>query len=224
MTPATLLPWLNVLLLDVGVLPLHASAFVWDGWSVGITGTAHSGKTGALLAAVEQGATPLGDDCVWRAPDGGLHGITVPVEVRLGYVRELPQLGARLPAGAVRRARAYEAAAGVLDRPLPALSRKFARRARVVADPGRLLGDYPIGRRIDCLFVSVCHPEPDIVVRDIPGSEARALLRDIQMAEHQPVSTRYREMTAHGGGRSELLDRLEELVSDRVDALVATVE
>lgn len=223
--PATLLPWLNVLLLDVGVIPLHASAFAWDGLAVGVTGAAHSGKTGALLAAVDRGATPLGDECVWCTSDGGLHGITLPVEVRLDYARELPRLGARLPAGAVRRARAYEAAAGAVGRAMPELSRKFARRARVVADPHSLVGDYVTGRRMDRLFVSVRHPDPDVVVRDVPDSEARALVCDIQMAEHRPVATRYRQMTAPSGGpRSELLDRLDDLVSDRIDALVSTVE
>ena len=225
LTPRTLLPWLNALLLDVGVLPLHASAFACRGVGVAVTGAAHSGKTGALLAAVDRGATPLGDECVWHAADGTLHAITLPIEVRLDYVRELPRYRPLLPGDAVRRARACEVVAGATAGALPSLSRKFARRARVAADGRRLVGEYATGHRLDHLFVSVRHPDPEVVVRPIPPAEARALVVDIQLAEFEPMLTAYRQGAARSQQpRSELLERLGEIMTDRIETMLSTVE
>jgi hypothetical protein len=88
--------------------PLHASGWVTpDGVGVIASGWAHSGKTGALLAAYERGARPIGDDRVLLSPDGSVMvGLGRPVVVKDWHVAQLPSLRAVIGArrGALARA------------------------------------------------------------------------------------------------------------------------
>jgi hypothetical protein len=88
--------------------PLHASGWVTpDGVGVIASGWAHSGKTGALLAAYERGARPIGDDRVLLSPDGSVMvGLGRPVVVKDWHVAQLPRLRAVIGArrGAFARA------------------------------------------------------------------------------------------------------------------------
>jgi hypothetical protein len=78
--------------------PLHASAWVTpDGVGVIASGWAHSGKTGALLAAYEHGARPIGDDRILLSPDGGVMvGLGRPVVVKDWHAAQLPGLRATM--------------------------------------------------------------------------------------------------------------------------------
>ncbi len=114
--------------LSRGWAPLHASAWVTrEGTSVLVTGWAHSGKTGALLAACEGGARPVGDDRILLSRDGsrvvGLGRAIVVKDWHLAQLR-IPALGAR----PVRRALAK--VAPVLDALTDRLASRRSRRAR----------------------------------------------------------------------------------------------
>jgi hypothetical protein len=77
-----LLPILNATLLGKGVLPVHASAFVHDGRGVLVTGWAKGGKSEALLAFADRGATYVGDEWVYVSADGSSMG-GLPEPMRL---------------------------------------------------------------------------------------------------------------------------------------------
>jgi hypothetical protein len=95
--------------LSRGWAPLHGSAWVTkEGTGVLVAGWAHSGKTGALLAACERGAAPVGDDRILLSRDGSrMVGLGRPVVVKDWHLAQLrlPALGAR----PVRRALAQAA-------------------------------------------------------------------------------------------------------------------
>ena len=78
--------------------PLHASAWVTpEGVGVIASGWAHSGKTGALLAACEHGARPIGDDRVLLSTDGSrMLGCGGLVEAKDWHVAQLPRLRSTL--------------------------------------------------------------------------------------------------------------------------------
>lgn len=104
--------------LAAGWAPLHASAWVIPG-EVGVLvcGWAHSGKTGALLAACANGAAPIGDDRILLSRDGSsMLGLGRPVGVKDWHVAQLHVPGAG--GGAVRQvaARLGPALAGLLER------------------------------------------------------------------------------------------------------------
>jgi hypothetical protein len=77
--------------ISAGWVPLHASGWITpDGIGVLASGFAHSGKTGALLAACENGARPVGDDRVLLSGDGRLMvGLGRPVQAKDWHIAQL---------------------------------------------------------------------------------------------------------------------------------------
>jgi hypothetical protein len=77
--------------LAAGWVPLHASAWTTPaGIGVLASGFAHSGKTGALLAACQKGALPVGDDRILLSGDGCMVlGLGRPVEAKDWHIAQL---------------------------------------------------------------------------------------------------------------------------------------
>jgi hypothetical protein len=100
--------------LDRGWAPVHGSAWVThEGSGVVVAGWAHSGKTGALLEACEEGATPVGDDRVLLWRDGSrMIGLGRPIEVKNWHLAQLalPAIGERTLRRAVARVSSAPAA------------------------------------------------------------------------------------------------------------------
>lgn len=91
-------PMLRLAALRRGYVPLHASAFEWDGVGVLVTGWTHGGKTSALLAFAERGARFVGDDLVLLADDGQrMFGLSTPLSVSPAQLRQSPRLHAAVP-------------------------------------------------------------------------------------------------------------------------------
>jgi hypothetical protein len=139
--------------------PLHASAWVTpDGIGVIASGWSHSGKTGALLAACEHGARPIGDDRVLLAGDGSVMvGLGRPVQIKDWHIAQLPRIRAT-----VGTTRAALARAGY------AIARR--RTANAESSWGRLAGR-ALAKARDLLGV-----ERDLNV-DVGGSERRPSAR-----------------------------------------------
>jgi hypothetical protein len=95
------LPWLfeiiNLTFLVKGYVPLHASAFVYDGVGVVVTGWTKGGKTEALLAFANHGAHYVGDEWVILSRDGDvMFGLPVPICVWEWYFDDIPKLLPRI--------------------------------------------------------------------------------------------------------------------------------
>jgi hypothetical protein len=86
-----LIPILNLTVLANGALPLHASAFIYNGKGVLVTGWAKGGKTETLLAFMANGATYVGDEWVYVSCDGRqMWGIPEPMRIWDWHLDELP--------------------------------------------------------------------------------------------------------------------------------------
>jgi hypothetical protein len=132
-----LLPVLNVLLLAKGVVPVHASAFVHDGRGVLVTGWAKGGKSEALLAFADRGATYVGDEWVYLLADGSaMGGLPEPMRLWDWQLGMVPRIRARV--GISRRARLGAAAA--LSTGLSAVSATPGIRSSAVGDLSRRTG------------------------------------------------------------------------------------
>lgn len=135
-----LLPIVNLTLLSKGVVPVHASAFIADGLGMLVTGWAKGGKSEALLAFADRGATYVGDEWVFVTRGGiGMAGLPEPMRLwdwqfamvprlrdRIGLGRRL-RLGAatttaRLLGGASRVPVVRSSAPGDISRRLAALA------------------------------------------------------------------------------------------------------
>lgn len=91
---------LNLTALRKDLVPLHASAFVYEGKGVLVTGWAKGGKTEALLAFALHGAEYVGDEWIWLSADGQrMYG--VPENIRLWdwHLQYLPRLQRKINPG-----------------------------------------------------------------------------------------------------------------------------
>ena len=92
-----LMPILNLTVLSKGALPLHASAFNYNGKGILITGWAKGGKTEMLLAYSAQGAEYVGDEWVYISEDGQcMYGIPEPIRIWYWHLQEMPQYKAKV--------------------------------------------------------------------------------------------------------------------------------
>jgi hypothetical protein len=174
----------NLTALARGALPLHASAFLWNGTGVLATGWAKGGKTEALLAFLTEGAAYVGDEWVYLAGDGSrMIGIPEPIRVWDWQLEEVPWLAGRLRRGERARLAGLRAAAGATGRIAAGTGRAagLARRARPLLDrqryvhvpPREVFGaDRCIGEAVPSkLFFVATHEAPEVVVSPADPAE-----------------------------------------------------
>ncbi len=95
-----LLPILMLTLLSKGVVPVHASAFVANGRGTLVTGWAKGGKSEALLAFADHGATYVGDEWVFVTADGAaMAGLPEPMRLWDWQLAMVPRLRRQIGLG-----------------------------------------------------------------------------------------------------------------------------
>ena len=220
-TAADVLPWINLLLPSAEIVSLHASAFTWQSEGVVITGNAGSGKTGALLAAIDQGAGAVGDECIWMEREAGLRGIFTQMEIRAAYFRELPYLKGEVSTAARYRVLLYDLLRMSSSPIVPWLSRKFANRARARVEPHIVRRHLAAGARVDRLFVSVVEPGSGIRVNAADIADIVPLLVDIQSVEFSRQFDRYSRYLENSGSKpNEWMDSLPKRLENQFEVLL----
>ncbi len=85
-----LIPILNLTAISKGALPLHASAFNYNGKGILTTGWSKGGKTETLLAFAANGAEYIGDEWVYISSDGQhMYGIPEPIRVWYWHLQQM---------------------------------------------------------------------------------------------------------------------------------------
>jgi hypothetical protein len=182
-----LLPILNLAVLGNGGLPVHASAFSYEGTGVLAAGWSHGCKTGTLLAFMAKGARYIGDDWVYISDDGRrMYGLPDVMQIRDSYLQDLPQYQAL--AGRAERVRrralklAHAMARGISRglgaRSLPArgvraLTRMLEERLTVRMEPSRLFGEGSCMQAgtLDKILLLLSHDGPGVTVRPMEPEE-----------------------------------------------------
>ena len=139
-----LLPIIALTLLSKGTVPVHASAFLADGRGTLVTGWAKGGKSEALLAFADRGATYVGDEWVFVTQDGTtMAGLPEPMRLWDWQLGMVPRLRDRI--GLRRRLRLGAAAstAGALA----GLARLPVVRSSAIGDVSRRLGAMAANQR-----------------------------------------------------------------------------
>jgi len=91
---------INFTCLSKGYIPLHASAFLYDSVGIVVMGWPKGGKTGAMLAFMNQGARYVGDEWIILSGDGQkMFGLPAPVAVSDWQFKHIPGLMPKLSAG-----------------------------------------------------------------------------------------------------------------------------
>jgi hypothetical protein len=180
----------NLTALAKGALPLHASAFLWNGTGVLATGWAKGGKTEALLAFLSEGASYVGVEWVYLSGDGGrMFGIPEPIRVWDWQLRDVPWLVDRLPRVERARLAGLRAASGAAERLAAGSGRSagLARRLRPLVDhqrwvqlpPREVFGAERCVREASPrkLFFVASHESDAVVVRAVdPAEVARRMV------------------------------------------------
>lgn len=234
-----LVPIVNVTALGQGLVPIHASAFLFDGRSILVTGWAKGGKSEVLLSFAARGATYVGDEWIYLA-DGGSRMLGLPEPIRLWdwQLRMMPEFAARVP----RRQRARIASTRALGSALGAVAgapvvRRTAggrtlRRARPYVDrqldvqvpparlfEGRIVTD---GAPLDRVVFVESGEDDRIVVEPIDGAEvARRMVHSVRH-EWLDLWTAYLKWRyAFPDRPNPLLEALEERLSDGLGEALA---
>jgi hypothetical protein len=91
-----LVPIINLTMLGKGIVPVHASAFAYEGCGVLAAGWSKGGKTETLLSFLAQDAEYIADDWVYIDQQGQLFGIPEPVRLRPWHLDGLPKIRRRI--------------------------------------------------------------------------------------------------------------------------------
>jgi hypothetical protein len=82
---------INLRMLAKGLMPIHASAFVYDGIGVVVNGWPQGGKTSALFSFLTQGAQFVSDDWLFADSDGKIYGLMQPIKLSDWQLNQLPE-------------------------------------------------------------------------------------------------------------------------------------
>jgi hypothetical protein len=168
-----------------GLLPLHASAFVYRGRGVLVTGWAKGGKTEALLAFMQRGARYVGDEWIYLTPDGQMFGIPEPIRLWRWQLRQVPALAARAPRSDRLRIAMLDALASGAERLAPRRSGGFAaaairravpvirRQVNLRVPPSRLFGSELVRgpAPVDTVVFISSHDSPEVRIETADAGE-----------------------------------------------------
>ena len=233
---------INVVMLGKDVVPLHASAFEYNGTGTLVTGWSKGGKSETLLAFASNGARYIGDEWVYLSRDGQtMAGIPEPIRLWKWHFAEMPALLATVP----RRERLRLALLDVVAQSLQRIADsgigrrtapgKLARRAapvlkrqlNVQIPPEHLFGASArpvVGTPQKLLFVA-SHESPAVTIKEAdPETIARRMIFSLQEERANLLSTYMKFRFAFPDARNALIEGAEERQRELLLAALAGKE
>ncbi len=192
----------NFTMLAKGALPIHASAFEYQGKGVLATGWSKGGKTELLLAFMSHGARYIGDEWVYLTPDGKeMFGIPEHIRLWDWHLQQLPEYQARLSRGERNRLQAVRLSVrltgGVWNRWLGRLTGRtralLKHQLHVDVSPEHLFHQ-PTGDcsgRLAKVFFVTSHDAPDIIIGPVDPQEIASRMLFSLQYEQLPFSSSY---------------------------------
>lgn len=191
---------INFTLLKKEYIPIHASAFVYEGAGVLVTGWKKGGKTEALLSFAKDGAYYLGDEWVILSPENKkMYGFPVQICIwdwQFKYIGEmLPKvsLEKKLIFTFTRILNSIHEKFGkgklgnlfpfkYVERALPALNRQL----NIRVFPEEIFGDRLVKEAtLDKIFFMMCHDSEEILVE--PYDLTEVIDRVVQSNTHEQM-------------------------------------
>lgn len=219
-------------------VPIHASAFVHEGAGVLVTGWVKSGKSEALLAFSQHGATYIGGEWVLLSSDGntmcGMPGTFRMWDWHRRKLSHLQPIGSN--ATMFRLIRFLDAAQRALPEPLfrfeplkllregmPALRRQLNFRV----EPKVIFGDR-CGRLTghpDKIFIGMVHSDERVLIEPAEPATVADQLACAMEFELTSLMSHYRAFKfAFPGMRNEFLERVHSLLRDALQQALAAKE
>jgi len=229
-----LVPIVNLTALAKGFVPVHASAFSYNGTGVLVTGWTKGGKTETLLGFMANGATYIGDEWVYvRADRDEMYGLPQPITLWDWHLDDLPDFRAglgwrgrsKLRTSSVvqafeRRAPARVVGSSTMTRVLGLTSRQLY----VTVRPQALFGASscaPAGN-LDKVFFLVSHDAPEVTVEPVdPHEIARRMLFSLRYERLDLVSAYLKFRFAFPEASNDVLDRADQIERDALPQVLA---
>lgn len=220
---------INLTALSKGVLPLHASALLYNGKGVLITGWSKAGKTETLLAFAANGAQYIGDEWIYFSADGQrMYGIPEPTRIWYWHLQEMPRYKAMVKRRDLRRLQALNLFANMLKRlelsplkrranyiqALKRLTSLVERQLYVQLPPETLFGQRAEETDVSPkkIFFVVSHDRPDVTVQPIDSQElAERMVFSLQEERMEFLSYYFKYRFAFPKCSNSLIDQAEEI-------------
>jgi hypothetical protein len=222
---------LNLTLLKKGYIPVHASAFVYDGSGILVTGWAKGGKTEALLAFADHGAEYIGDDWIILSRDGkSIFGLPEPIRLwdwHLGYLPKikrkmkktdallffvihlLDKMFNRIPGSRIKKAFPFK----TLGEALPALKRQL----NVTVPPENIFAGRLNGQKaqLEKVFFILSHDSHSVEVTPAHSDDiAKSVLHSIQYEQMPFWEMYYSFKFAFPDKTNSFLEKVKDLQYD----------
>lgn len=231
---------LNLTVLGKGALPMHASAFNYQGRGILATGWAKGGKTETLLSFMAQGATYVGDEWVYLSSDGQrMYGIPEPIRLWGWHLQEMPQYWDAVGRGDRARLRSLDLLVRSMDRtvdsgfgrgtpPVKLMQRMtplLKRQQNVQLPPHKLFGQVgvgPMSSKPETLLFVASHETDDITVQPVDAQEvARRMVFSLQdeRLDFMAYYLKYRFAFPEVG--NDLIDNAEAIQRDILEKVLA---
>jgi len=234
-----LIPILNLTALNRGALPLHASAFNYNGQGLVALGWAKGGKTETLLAFMLQGAEYVGDEWVYFTCDGEyMFGIPEPIRLWDWYLSDVPHIRTRISGGEKVKllviktlVKTLKTAGNGAGGPAARLSYRVTnllqRQMYVNASPQRLFGENACALQghPQVFFFVASHDSPEMVVEPVDPLEiARRMVFSLE-EERQGLWSYYLKFRfAFPHLRNELVEGSQALQLHALERILAGKE
>lgn len=219
---------INLTALSKDVLPVHATALIYNGRGVLLTGWSKGGKTETLLAFAANGAQYVGDEWIYLASDGNsMHGIPEPTRIWYWHLLEMPQYMAMVSRKDLLRLRALNVSVKSLEwlesrigkqstvfRVLHRLAALLKRQLYVQLPPEKLFGQH--SGRTDAgpekIFWVASHDRSDVEVKKIDAQEvAQRMVFSLQDERMEFLSYYLKYRFAFPECSNPLIDQAEEI-------------
>lgn len=232
---------INMAFLGKDHLPLHASAFLYDGVASVLTGWAKGGKTESMLAFANHGAAYIADEwTIFSARGDRMFGIPEPIRLWQWHLEHVPGIRDHISwkkkvvfggINSVDRLHSGLASVPLLRRSfpvkllgeaLPAFRRQLnARFLPAVLFNGRLHPEATPDR----VFLVMSHDRPDIVVEPCESREVADRMLSSNRYEQLPFFEHYHAFTfAFPDRRNDFLDTVYDRQRDLLQQVFRDVE
>jgi hypothetical protein len=234
-----LIPIINLTALKKhGCVPVHASAFAYEGTGVLVTGWVKSGKSEALLAFSQHGATYIGGEWVLLSPDGnsmyGLPGTFRMWDWQCRQLRHLQPIGGN--AGIFRLIRLLDSVQKAVPEALlrigplkllregmPALRRQLNFRV----EPKEVFGGRcsSLTGHPDRIFIGIVHSDERVRIEPAETTTVADQLLCAVEFELTSLMSHYRAFKfAFPGMRNEFLEKVHDVLRDALREALAAKE
>lgn len=219
---------INMTALGKGILPVHATALIYNGRGVLLTGWSKGGKTETLLAFAANGARYVGDEWIYLSSDRNhMYGIPEPTRIWYWHLQEMPHFMAIVSRKDRLRLRALHgfvkslewlddhfARQSSLFRALKRFSALLKRQLYVQLPPEKLFGQQSDQTEAgpEKVFWVASHDRPDVVVQKIdPQDLAQRIVFSLQEERMEFLSYYLKYRFAFPGCANPLIDQAEEI-------------